>query len=180
MNSLKTKSWSPYVVGALIGMLSWFAFATADRPIGITTAFENTAALAEKAASRHKLRKQRVFLRSRRREAAEDRLGMDAGRGGVLGAFVSSKLSGDRTDTDSPAALEVAIWPSAAKRFAGAFFGGGADDVWGAPRAGLHERSRHQRRPATRSVELDLWSVDIRDGVAVTFLIFGKKGANHV
>ena len=49
-NPLTMKSWSPYVVGAGIGVLSWFAFATANHPIGITTAFENTAALTEKAA----------------------------------------------------------------------------------------------------------------------------------
>jgi hypothetical protein len=32
-NPLKMKSWSPYVVGAGIGVLSWFAFATANHPI---------------------------------------------------------------------------------------------------------------------------------------------------
>jgi hypothetical protein len=31
--------------------LSWFAFATANKPIGITTAFEYTAGLTEKAAT---------------------------------------------------------------------------------------------------------------------------------
>ena len=48
-NPLAKNSWSPYVVGALIGVLSWFAFATADHPIGVTTAFEHTAAIVEKA-----------------------------------------------------------------------------------------------------------------------------------
>jgi hypothetical protein len=48
-NPFTMKSWSPYAVGAAIGVLSWFAFAGADQPIGITTAFEHTAALAEKA-----------------------------------------------------------------------------------------------------------------------------------
>lgn len=31
MNILRMTSWSPYVVGVGIGILSWFAFATADR-----------------------------------------------------------------------------------------------------------------------------------------------------
>lgn len=35
-NPLTIKSWSPDVAGAGIGILSWFAFASADRPIGIT------------------------------------------------------------------------------------------------------------------------------------------------
>ena len=50
-NPLKMKSWSPYVVGAGIGVLSWFTFATANKPIGITTAFEYNAALTEHAAA---------------------------------------------------------------------------------------------------------------------------------
>src|ERR1017187_9300942 len=45
MNPLTKQSWSPYLVGAGIGVLSWLAFATADRPIGITTAFEYRALL---------------------------------------------------------------------------------------------------------------------------------------
>ena len=49
-NPITRKSWSPYLVGAAVGVLSWFAFATADKPLGITTAFENTAALVEKGA----------------------------------------------------------------------------------------------------------------------------------
>ncbi len=48
-NPLTMKSWSPYVVGVGIGLLSWLAFATADKPLGVSTAFEHTAALGEKA-----------------------------------------------------------------------------------------------------------------------------------
>jgi hypothetical protein len=50
VNPITRKSWSPYVVGAAIGVLSWFTFATADKPLGITTAFENTAALVAREA----------------------------------------------------------------------------------------------------------------------------------
>lgn len=49
-NPLARKSWSPYLVGAGIGVLSWFAFWSADHPLGITTAFEHTAALAMESA----------------------------------------------------------------------------------------------------------------------------------
>ena len=51
VNLLTNKSWSPYVVGTGIGILSWFAFVSADHPIGVTTAFEHTAALALKAVA---------------------------------------------------------------------------------------------------------------------------------
>ena len=49
-NPLTVKSWSPYAVGVGIGVLSWFSFASADKPLGVSTAFEHSAALAEKAA----------------------------------------------------------------------------------------------------------------------------------
>ena len=48
INPLVLKSWPPYAVGVGIGLLSWFAFATADHPLGISTAFENSAAQTEK------------------------------------------------------------------------------------------------------------------------------------
>ena len=40
---LAHRSWSPYVVGAGLGVLSWIAFATADHALGITTAFEHAS-----------------------------------------------------------------------------------------------------------------------------------------
>lgn len=46
MTSFKLRSWSPYLVRALIGILSWFTFASVDKPLGITTAFEYSGALA--------------------------------------------------------------------------------------------------------------------------------------
>ena len=50
MNVFRYKAWSPYTVGALIGLLSWFTFASVDKPLGITTAFEHSAALSMQAA----------------------------------------------------------------------------------------------------------------------------------
>lgn len=44
MRALEQRSWSPYAVGAGIGALSWLSFATANKPLGITTPFESTAA----------------------------------------------------------------------------------------------------------------------------------------
>ena len=50
MNPLTKQSWSPWLVGVGIGVLSWFAFWSANHPLGITTAFEHTAALILDAA----------------------------------------------------------------------------------------------------------------------------------
>ncbi len=51
MDPFTRKSWSPYAMGAGIGILSWFAFLTAERPVGITTSFEYTAAPGELAVA---------------------------------------------------------------------------------------------------------------------------------
>ena len=49
--SIKKKAWSPYLVGAGIGLLETAAMLTANKPLGITSVFEDTAALAaEKVA----------------------------------------------------------------------------------------------------------------------------------
>jgi uncharacterized protein len=48
MSWLKQPAWSPYVAGALIGVLSCFAFVTADEPLGVSTAIVQTVAFAER------------------------------------------------------------------------------------------------------------------------------------
>ena len=55
MQYLRMKRWSPYVVGALIGVLSWFAFFSVDRPIGVPTAIAKSAGMIEGAVAPDKL-----------------------------------------------------------------------------------------------------------------------------
>lgn len=69
----------PWAWGVGIGILSWFAFATVDRGLGITTAFEYTAALADRAVDPAEQAENPVL----RRTQPEDRLGMDAGARGA-------------------------------------------------------------------------------------------------
>ncbi|MEX0875936.1 MAG: YeeE/YedE thiosulfate transporter family protein [Phycisphaerales bacterium] len=47
-------SWSPYLVGALIGVLSWFTFLFSNKPIGASTAYARVSGMIGKAvAPRH-------------------------------------------------------------------------------------------------------------------------------
>ena len=48
MNWLFETRWSPYVVGAGIGVLSWFTFLISKKPIGCSTAFAQTSGMIEK------------------------------------------------------------------------------------------------------------------------------------
>ncbi len=47
VQALKRAFWSPCAVGAAIGVLSWFAFLTAKRPLGISSAFVRLVAWVE-------------------------------------------------------------------------------------------------------------------------------------
>lgn len=47
-------AWSPYLVGALIGILSWFTFYVSDKPLGASTAYARLAGMiASVFAPRH-------------------------------------------------------------------------------------------------------------------------------
>jgi hypothetical protein len=122
MNALSQRSWSPYLVGTGIGVLSWFAFATADRPLGITTAFEYTAALATRAASPAVQERNPYFREPDKSPKIDWEWALVVGV--FLGALLSAKLSGDRTDERVPALWRARFGPSVAKRFAAAFIGG--------------------------------------------------------
>lgn len=54
--TLREASRSPYAVGTAIGLLNVLAFATADRGLGVTTAFENAAALTARRFAPNALR----------------------------------------------------------------------------------------------------------------------------
>jgi len=120
MKLLKLKRWSPYVVGCLIGMLSWFAFVTAGRPIGVSTALARTAGMAELVIAPAHVQSNPYFAKFRPSVDWEWMLVA----GIILGALASSRLSGDR-----PTGLVPSLWrdrfgPSARKRYVAAFAGG--------------------------------------------------------
>ena len=98
MKDIHSRTWSPYAVGVGIGVLSWFAFATADHGLGITTAFEHTAALVERAIAPASATGA-YFAK----EKAKIDWGWMVVVGVLLGSFLSSKLSGDRGAPTVPA-----------------------------------------------------------------------------
>jgi len=48
MEWLTMRTWSPYAVGAGIGVLSWLTFLLSDKPLGCSTAFARTSGMIEK------------------------------------------------------------------------------------------------------------------------------------
>lgn len=112
MRSVRAKSWSPYAVGAGLGILSWLAFATADRGLGITTAFEFSAGLMAGSAA---------YLAEHQPKIDWEWMLV---LGVFIGSFLSSKLSGDREHATVPPAWRNRFGSSIGLRLASAFAGG--------------------------------------------------------
>jgi hypothetical protein len=124
MTMLDDVSRSPYAIGAGLGLLNAFAFASAGRGLGITTPFEAAAALVERrlapdATHINEYLKQRDEL---------PKLGWEAFL--VLGVFAGSYLAATAAGERSGGARPIPVaWrrrfgPSRRKRLASAFAGG--------------------------------------------------------
>lgn len=181
MNPLRKKSWSPYVVGAAIGVLSWFAFASADRQIGITTAFEYTAALAEKAAA-PQIAEQNTYYAERAKENKPPKIDWEwmLVVGVFIGAYLSSKLSDDRAAERVPPLWRWRFGDSAAIRYVGAFIGGfimmfGARVAQGCT-SGHGISGFLQLALSSWIFAPTLFAV----AIVTAFILYGKEGRHHV
>src|SRR4051794_40905012 len=116
------RSWSPYAVGAGIGVLSWFAFATADRHLAITLQYEHVAAMIERAAV-PPVEQTNGYYAARAQQGLSPNVGcyMMLIVGVFLGALLSPRLPGTRSDASVPPLWGRRFGPSATKRFAFAF-----------------------------------------------------------
>jgi len=91
MDFLAQVRWSPYVVGAGIGILSWLSFLIIKKPLGCSTAFAKTSGIIEK-----KIRGRHVALKP-----YYDKIKLEIDwqwmlvLGIVFGALISALLSGD-------------------------------------------------------------------------------------
>lgn len=129
---LRRESWSPYVVGAGIGVLSWVVFVVVANPIGITTALSQVAGgvaaigVGAEAVSRNPY-------------WARHPMKLDYGTlflvGTFLGALASALVSRSFRVETVPAAWRERFGPSVAKRMIVAFIGG-ALAMYGARMAG--------------------------------------------
>ncbi|RJR48530.1 MAG: hypothetical protein C4576_08210 [Desulfobacteraceae bacterium] len=122
MEVLFRRSWSPYAAGAAIGALQIISMLVAKRPLGITTAFEQTAALAARKMAPE-------IMNSEAYERAKEespRIGWEAGvvGGVVLGSMLSSRLSGGGRVPAVPDAWRQQVGPSRGVRYAAAAAGG--------------------------------------------------------
>jgi uncharacterized membrane protein YedE/YeeE len=180
-NPITRRSWSPVVVGAAIGVLSWFAFWSADRPLGITTSFEHTAALTAKAAM-PEVEHTHDYYHAKQNAGKPPKIGWEwmLVIGVFVGSVLSSWLSGDRTRLKVPDLWKHRFGKSVAKRFAAAFFGG-ALMMLGA-RLAQGCTSGHGISGALQ-LAISSWvfvAVFFAVGIATAFLMFGKERYERV
>jgi len=119
---MKTHRWNPYLVGALIGVLSILTFTLADKPIGISTGI----AQASGACAMPVIGADGVATNAYWAKKAVP--AWDYGSlfvlGSFFGALVSALVSGSFKLESVPPLWRERFGPSVGKRFLAAFLGG--------------------------------------------------------
>jgi len=120
MKVLKKVQWSPYVAGALIGLVSWFSVLTAEKYLGVSTTFVRTIGMVESVFVPERVAAMPYFMKEK---PVIDWQWMEV-LGILIGAFIAAKLSGDFKGRFVPPMWEKRFGPSRLKRWIVAFFGG--------------------------------------------------------
>jgi uncharacterized membrane protein YedE/YeeE len=113
-------AWSPYIVGALIGVLSWLTFYFSNKPLGASTAYASLAGLVGKAAARRNTESLQFYQETPPKIDWEVMLVI----GIVIGAFVAAWTGGELTGYWLPPMWESRFGGSIALRLLAAFTGG--------------------------------------------------------
>jgi uncharacterized membrane protein YedE/YeeE len=120
MEFLTQARWSPYAVGAGIGVLSWFAFLISRRPIACSTTFAKLGGMIEtlwrgdQAGQRPYYQKLKLVVDWQ----------MMLVLGVVIGSLISALLSGDFRWQWVPTQWQAVWGPSPVRRAVAALLGG--------------------------------------------------------
>lgn len=126
--------WSPYVVGALIGVLSWITFLFMDKALGASTTLVHAAGMLTGIVSEDAVRENAYYSK------------YIVGKPGIdwqfalvvllpVGAYLAARLSKTYRPESVPSLWRARFGDSKALRYAAAF-GGGALMLFGARLAG--------------------------------------------
>jgi hypothetical protein len=120
MNVLIRKTWSPYLAGALAGLVLCLSVLVAGKYFGASTTYVRSAAYLEKAVASEHVAKSPYFVRTKVKVDWQ----MLFLVGVILGAFISAQMSRDFTAVAIPPMWKRWFGTSKAKRFLVAFIGG--------------------------------------------------------
>jgi uncharacterized membrane protein YedE/YeeE len=180
---LAARRWNPYVVGVLIGVLSWLTFLTMDRALGTSSSFVHMAGFVEGAfVPTHVVGPNATpyFVDEISGKSPMFDWQVVLVGGIFLGAFVSSRLSGDHAKECVPSLWAWRFGSSKALRY-GAAFVGGVLLLFGARMAGGCT-SGHGLSGGLQ-LALSSWTFLAAmcvSGIATALLLFGTEGRRHV
>ena len=120
MEWLEISRWSPYLVGAGIGLLSCLTFLLSDKPLGCSTAFARSGGMIERIFRGSRALDRPYFQKFPPVVDWEWMLVV----GVVIGAAISAKLSGGLAATWVPDMWSDTFGPAVAPRLAVAVLGG--------------------------------------------------------
>ena len=113
-------TWSPYIVGAGIGVLIWTTFLLSDRPLGCSTAYAKTAGMIESLLSRGRARSMPYYQKFTPTVDWQWTIVV----GILVGAFLSAYLSGTFAILTVPPLFAETFGPDPYLRSAVALAGG--------------------------------------------------------
>jgi uncharacterized membrane protein YedE/YeeE len=123
MQCLKQKSWSPYVGGALLGVLSWLTFAVSDKALGVSTTFVRATGTLLGAFSPQIVESNSYYAKYLAdKPAFEWQFALVIAI--AVGAFVAARLSGSVRAVSVPTTWKERFGESSSKRALAAFVGG--------------------------------------------------------
>lgn len=120
-NALTMPQWSPYIVGAGIGILSWFTFLLSNKPLGVSSAFAKTAGLIEMGLQgKNRVLKKPYYQKT----VPKIDWGWMLVLGILVGAFIAAAISDDFCLAWIPAKWKAEVGTSVPLRLLVAVFGG--------------------------------------------------------
>ena len=173
MDWLAAASWSPYIVGIGIGVLSWITFVLSDKPIGCSTAFTRTSGMIERLIRGRGVLDKEYY----RQFVPEIEWEWMLVVGIVIGAFISARLSATLDAQWVPATWAATFGPSPVLRWVIALAGGllmGLGARWAGGCTSGHGIS------GTLQLAASSWLAAIgffAGGIAMAMLIFRVIGA---
>ena len=120
MEWFRMEEWSPYLCGAGIGILSWLTFLLSDKPLGTSTSYVRTAGMIERLLRGDRVLKREFFQKVTPTVDWQWMLVL----GIVVGAFLSSMLSGQARFEWVPEPWLTAFGSAVGPRLIAAFVGG--------------------------------------------------------
>ena len=179
MNVLKQSRWSPYVVGAGIGILSWITFGLMGKAFGTSTTFVRWSGLIASIFSSEHVAANAYYAKYLVDKPALD-WQMMLVLGLPLGALLSALLSRSYEPERVPSLWQWRFGESRVVRYLAAFVGGFLI-LFGARLAGGCTSGHGISGGLQLSVSSWIFFASFfTAGIVSAFVLFGKEGRRHV